>query len=431
MTSAFPLKQSARLFALADANAFYASAEQVFRPQLAGRPVLVLSNNDGCVIARSREARAVPGVTMGAPVHTIQRQLREHGITVCSANFELYGDLSRRLLDVLGPFAAEVDPYSIDESFLDLTPVPVSDHVSVAERLRAAVYQWTGLVVSVGLGPSKTLAKLACDLAKEAPTGVCDLRERHAQEEALAQVPVEDIWGIGRQRAAYLRAHGVETAYEFAYATDPAWVKRHLYVPVARTQWELRGVSCLPLETVPAHRQHILCAKSFGRPVRELNELKEALADYTARVASKARAQGSAGATVVLSLATNGFRANEPQYSKSITLHLPRPTAYVPELLRSLYPALERIYRPGFAFHRVGILLCDLVPEAPQQGQLFTPPPDARDEEIMTVMTRINERFGRDAIRFLATGTTRPWQMQQTARSLRYTTRWSEIAQAQ
>jgi len=426
----FSWRQTPLTFALADANSFYASCEEVFRPALVGQPVIVLSNNDGCVIARSRAAKRLPGVAMGAPVHTLRRQIRAYGITVCSANFALYGDLSRRMLDVFSQYAADVDPYSIDEAFLDLTPIPDTEKATWAQRLRQAVYQTVGVWVSVGVAPTKTLAKIATDQAKEDPRGVCVLLDRRAQEEALARTPVEDIWGIGSRRAAYLRAHGVETAYEFAYATDPAWVKRHLYVPVARTQWELRGVACLPLETVPAPRQQILCAKSFGRPVRELSELKEALADYTARVAAKARAQGSLGATAVLWLATNGFRKDEPQYSQSITLHLPRPTAFVPDLLRSLYPALERLYRPGYNYHRVGVLLCDLVPETPQQGQLFAPPPDARDEEIMAAMTRINERFGRDTIRFLATGTTRPWQMQQTARSPRFTTRWSELAKA-
>ncbi len=422
-------RQATLSFALADCNAFYASCEQVFRPALAGTPTIVLSNNDGCVIARSIEAK--PLVKMGIAVHTIQREIRDFNINVCSANFALYGDVSRRVMDVLGQFAADVDPYSIDEAFLNLNPVPDADRANYATRIREAVHQWTGVWVSIGVAPTKTLAKLANDLAKHDPSGVCDLSAQRAQEEALAAVPVEDIWGIGRQRAAFLHAHGLETAYEFAYVADHAWVKRHLYVPVARTQLELRGVSCLPLETVPAKRQQIMCAKSFGRPVSAVGELKEALAHYTALVCAKARAQGSLASTVNLWLTTNTFRANEPQYSKNVTLHLPRPTAYVPELLRSLYPALERLFRPNFDYHRVGLLLCDLVPEAPQQAQLFTPLPDARDEEIMAVMTRINERYGRDAIRFLATGTTRPWQMQQTARSPRYTTRWSEIAQAQ
>lgn len=415
-------------FALADCNAFYASCEQVFRPSLANTPTIVLSNNDGCVIARSIEAK--PYIKMGIAVHKVQKQIRDYGINVCSANFALYGDISRRVMDVLGSFAAEVDPYSIDEAFLNLTPVPTNDRAAYAARIRETVHQWTGVWVSIGVAPTKTLAKLANDLAKQSLTGVCDLTERRAQEEALAAIPIEEIWGIAGRRGAALRAHGIETAYEFAYIADPGWVKRHLYTPVARTQLELRGVSCLPLEVAPAARQQIMCAKSFGRPVTALNELKEALAHYTAMCCAKARAQDSLASTVSIWLATNSFRTNEPQYSKSVVIHLPRPTAYAPEMLRSAYPALERIYREGYRYHRVGVLLAELVPAMPLQGQLFTPPPDERDEEIMEVMTRINQRYGQGTIRFLAAGTEQPWQMQQLYRSPRYTTRWEELAQA-
>ncbi len=429
MATPFPLTQSPLAFALADCNAFYASCEQVFRPSLAGMPTIVLSNNDGCVIARSVEAK--PLVKMGIAVHKIQREIRDFGINVCSANFALYGDISRRVMDVLGQFAADIDPYSIDEAFLNLTPVPDLDRAGYAERIRETVHQWTGVWVSIGVAPTKTLAKIANDQAKLSPTGVCDLSAPDEQERALAEIPVEEVWGIGSRRGATLRAHGIETAYEFAYCADPSWVKRHLYVPVARTQLELRGVSCLPLETVPAKRQQVMCAKSFGRPISELSELKEALAHYASLVCAKARAQGSLASVINLWLSTNTFRADEPQYSKSVTLHLPRPTAFAPELLRSAYPALERIYRSGYQYHRVGILLGELVPEAPLQGQLFTPLPDERDDEIMDVMTRINERYGNNSIRFLAAGTTQPWQMKQLYRSPRYTTRWSELAKAQ
>ena len=422
----FTVTQSPLAFALADCNSFYVSCEQVFRPSLAHTPTIVLSNNDGCVIARSAEAK--PLVKMGIAVHKIQREIREFNINVCSANFALYGEISRRVMDVLGQFAAQVDPYSIDEAFLDLSPVP--HRANYAERIRETVHQWTGIWVSVGIAPTKTLAKLANDQAKVSPTGVCDLSDPREQERVLAEIPVEEVWGIGARRGATLRAQGIETAYEFAYCADPPWVKRHLFVPVARTQLELRGVSCLPIEMVPARRQQIMCAKSFGRPVSDLPELKEALAHYTSLVCAKARSQASLASSVTLWLATNSFRECEPQYSKSITIHLPRASAYAPEILRSAYPALERIYRPGYQYHRVGILLSELVPEAPQQGHLFDAPPDARDDEIMEVMTRINERYGNNSIRFLAAGTTQPWQMKQRYRSPRYTTRWQELAHA-
>ena len=422
----------APVFGLADCNNFYASCETVFRPHLAGKPVIVLSNNDGCVIARSREAKAL-GVPMGAAAHTLKALIKAQGVVVCSANFPLYGDLSQRVMDVLGRFTPALDVYSIDEAFLDLTPVPPQERASYAGRIRAAVHQWTGIWVSVGVAPTKTLAKAANDTAKHQPTGALTLHTEAEIDVLLRTLAVEDVWGIGARRGATLRAHGITTAYALKQASH-AWVKRHLYTPVARTQLELWGVACLPLEAARATKQQIMSSRSFGQPVQELGDLKEALAQYATRACEKLRAQRSLARVITVWLSTNQFREDEPHYSRSCTLTLPRATAYTPEIVRSAFAGLERLYRPGLRYHKTGIALADLVADTVIQPTLFTPPPDARQTEVARVMDAINARFGRDTIHLAATGVTQRaqrWRMRQAHRSPRYTTQWSELGQVQ
>ena len=416
--------------ALADCNNFYASAERLFRPDLCARPVIVLSSNDGNVIARSPEAKAL-GIAMGAPFHELTALIARHHIAVCSANFALYADMSDRVMGVLEQFTPHLEVYSIDESFLDLSHLPAAARHSVASQIRSTVRTWTGIPLSIGIAPTKTLAKLANDHAKALPEGICLLTTDVEIAHALQRTLIEEIWGIGARRAAFLRRHGIIAAADFAQA-DYAWVKRHLYTPVARTLLELRGIACISIEQNRTQRKAtITCSRAFGRPIVTLDELKEALALYVTRAAEKLRAQHALARSLEVFVSTNPFQRHRPQYAKSARVRLPRATTYTPELLRAALAGLERIYRAGIAYHKAGVLLTDLVDDAIVQEHLFAPLMDARHIEVMQLVDAINARYGRDTIGMAMRATTATgWQTRQAQLSPRYTTRWEDLAHA-
>jgi DNA polymerase V len=433
------------LFGLADCDCFYSSCEAVFRPDWQGRPLVVLGNNDGNIIARSRQAKAL-GVPMGAALHQVRDLIQRHDIIVCSANFALYGDLSQRVMAILDQYTPQLDVYSIDEAFLGLAPVatlPLAQRRAFVAEARARVARWTGIPVSVGVAQTKTLAKAAAETAKHDPTqeGVCVLgseREAPGAREALLRaLPIGDVWGIGPRRARLLAGYGMVTALDLAQA-DARWVRQHLTVTGARTQLELRGVSCLPLDEPPAQRQQLCTSRSFGRPVTALSELREAAALFTAHGAERCRAQHTLARRLTMFVTTNEFRADEPQYSAHATLPLPRATADTLELLEAASAALARVWRPGFSYHKLGVILSEFTPDAVRQGELFSEAeltPGAihrereRSEALMRTLDAINARFGRDVIRPLSAGIAQPWRMKQAQRSPRYTTRWSELAE--
>jgi DNA polymerase V len=419
---------SASCYGLADCNNFYAACETVFRPKLAGKPMIVLSNNDGCVIARSQAAKAL-GVTMGQPAYELTALITRQDLIVCSANFALYGDMSARVMEVLARSAPRLDVYSIDEAFLDLTVVPPSRRARYAAHLRAQVRQWTGIPVSIGLASTKTLAKAANDRAKKLPAGILELGSQTGIDTLLKEMAASDVWGIGQRRGAFLRTQHIETAYDFKCA-DTAWVRRQLSVVSARTQLELRGISCLPLDEGREPKQQIMSSRSFGTPVRELAALKEALAQYTTRATEKLRRQHSLATTLTVFISTNVFREDERQYHKSATVTLPRATAYTPEILGVAHRALERIYRAGYRYHKAGVLLGGFVSDAYEQGDLFAAPPDPRHEALMQVLDTVNRRFGRDTLHLVSVGKRgqRAWEMKQAHLSPHYTTRWSDLA---
>lgn len=414
--------------ALADCNNFYASAERVFRPDLCARPVIVLSNNDGNVIARSSEAKAL-GISMGAPFHELKPLIARHNIAVCSANFALYADMSDRVMGVLDRFTPQLEVYSIDESFLDLSHLPAATHDTVASQIRRTVRTWTGIPLSIGIAPTKTLAKLANDRAKTLPEGICMLTSNVAIAHALQCTPIEDIWGIGTRRGAFLRRHDITTAAAFAQA-DYAWVKRHLYIPVARTLLELRGIACITIEQNRTQRKAITCSRAFGRPIVTRDELQEALALYVTRAAEKLRAQHALARSLEVFVSTNSFQQQRPQYAKSTHVRLPRATNYTPELLRAALAGLERIYREGVSFHKAGVMLTDIVDDTIVQEHLFAPLVDARHTEVMQLVDAINARYGRDSIGMARCAMAPGWQMRQTRLSPRYTTRWEDLAHA-
>jgi DNA polymerase V len=437
------------MFALADCNNFYASCEAVFRPELADRPVIVLSNNDGCVIARNAQAKQL-GIKMAVPVYTLKALIQQHEVVVCSSNFALYADMSNRVMDVLASFTPTLEMYSIDESFLDVSPIAPSERYLHAIRMRSTVRRYTGIPISIGVGPTKTLAKIANHAAKKLESGILVLdphdqayqgqqREQDSTTDALLDglldaLVVEEIWGIGQRRGAWLRQHGIRTALEFKQA-DIAWLRRHLSVTVARTALELRGISCLPLSAMRARKQQICVSRSFGREVTTLVEMKEAVAHYAARAGERLRANGTLARALTVFVTTNGFRADRAQYHKSATVKLPRATAYTPEIIAQAHTLLAKIWKPGYSYHKAEVVLGDLVMDAYEQLELFAPPPPAPEDQrqaraVMAAVDQINGRFGRDTLRLAASGIERPWGMRQANRSPRYTTRWEELVRA-
>ncbi|MBN1902493.1 Y-family DNA polymerase, partial [Candidatus Sumerlaeota bacterium] len=350
-----------KIFALVDCNNFYASCERVFNPRFEGKPVVVLSNNDGCVIARSEEAKAI-GVKMGQPAFQSEGLFKKHGVLVFSSNYSLYGDMSDRVMETLEQFTSDIEVYSIDEAFLAL-PYDASEEITNHARdIRQTVKKWTGIPVSIGIGSTKTLAKIASKIGKKNPSlkGVFNIAEHERMDEILGKFPVGDIWGVGPRYEAFLKKHGINTALQLKNSSD-AWVKKHMSVMGLRTVMELRGVPCFSLEEMPVPKKGIMSSRSFGRPVESLDELKEALASYTACAAEKLRSQNSAASILHVFLMTNRFKKNEPQYYSSSTTVLPIPSSYTPEMIRFAQEQLEKIYKSGYRYKKIGVFLAEIV----------------------------------------------------------------------
>jgi len=417
-----------RAFALVDCNSFYASCEKVFAPALANRPVVVLSNNDGCIVARSAEAKAL-GIPMGKPLFQCEGLIKRHGVAVFSSNYALYGDMSARVMATLGRFTPSMEIYSIDEAFLDLTGMPIA-LTPYGRRIRETVLRWTGIPVSVGIGPTKTLAKVANKLAKQDPAfaGVLDLTGRLDREALLAKIGVEDVWGIGRQYAAMLERHGVRTALDFARLPRD-FVKKRMTVGGLHTLLELNGVSCLPLEQAPAPKKSIVSSRSFGVPVTTLEDMREALAWHVSRAAEKLRAQHGLTSGLLVYVQTNTFIANEPQYAASDTTALPVPTAHTSELLRAGLKLLERLFKQGYRYKKVGVMLLGIEVSGSVQGSLLAPAKEEsqRRKALMRALDQANAKWGKEMVRLAATGLKRSWAMRQERRSPRYTTMWAEL----
>ncbi len=421
-----------QIFALADCNSFYASCERVFDPSLAGRPVIVLSNNDGCVIARTAEAKAL-GIVGFEPFFKYQSIIEKNNVAVYSANFTLYGDLSSRVMSVLRSFAPQTEVYSVDEAFLVLTGV-AADPAQYCRGIKDTVKQWTGLPVSIGIGPSKTLAKLANRIAKQQAEhgGVFDLTDRPDIDALLDGVDVQDVWGVGRRYAAFLRSRGIGTALQLRDADD-RFVKKHMTVMGLRTVEELRGHPCISIEELRKPKQAILTSRSFGKDIGTLRELREAVAEFTAMCAEKLRAQRSAAALVMVFLETNSFREG-PQYSNAATIGITEPTDYTPALLAAAHQGLARIFKPGYPYKRCGVLLSGLVPTAEVQLDCFAaergPAGDAGHAgkaALMGALDAVNARWGRNTLKYAAAGVERPWKMRQLKLSPRFTTQWEDL----
>ena len=411
--------------ALVDCNNFYASCERVFNPRLIGRPVVVLSNNDGCVIARSEEAKAL-GIAMGTPAFENKETFQRHGVEVLSSNYALYGDMSARVMSILRSQAPGIEVYSIDEAFLALDD---DQGEEFARGLRSQVRRWTGIPVSVGIAPTKVLAKLANRVAKKTPelNGVFDLTTAGDPDEILAGIKCADIWGIGSRLAARLGRGGIRTARDLKQA-DMAWVRRELGVVGERIARELNGTPCLTLEEMPPPKKGIASARSFGRPVESLAELEEALSTYTARVAEKLRAGHLLATQIHVFVTTNPFNTSQSQYTAGSQTTLLRPSNRTPDLISAVLPLLRKIYRPGHRYKKTGIFVTELVPEGCVQLSLFDEPAGASPRKALEdAVDQLNRRYGTNTVRYGAMGTRQRWGMRQERKSQGFTTRWSEL----
>ncbi|WP_242918040.1 Y-family DNA polymerase [Pontibacter liquoris] len=418
------------LFALVDCNNFYASCERVFNPGLEGKPVVILSNNDGCVIARSNEAKAL-GLKMGQPVFQVQELIEKHQVQVFSSNYELYGDMSARVVETLSQFSPHLEVYSIDESFLDLGNFYQTDLTAYAKNIKETVGQWTGIPVAVGVAPTKTLAKLANRLSKKSAKagGVLVLTEEKHIEAALKRTQVGDVWGIGRRYALKLSGLGVHTAWDLRNVTD-AFAKKHLTVVGLRTVKELRGEPCQDLELLPPAKQNICTSRSFGTAITQVTEIEEALATHVVRCATKLRRQKSrAGAMTVFAM-TSRFAGEGELYSNCRTVTFDTPTDSEPELIRYALKALREIYRPGFRYRKTGLLLLDLVPAECVQLSLLDTVDREKHAQLMQTLDALRERFGHSAVKYGAQGTEQRWGLRQEKLSPCYSTRLEDLLKA-
>jgi DNA polymerase V len=409
------------VIALADCNNFYVSCERVFRPSLEKRPVIVLSNNDGCAVARSNEAKAI-GIPMGAPYHQIRKLCERNGVVVLSSNYELYGDMSSRVVSVLARFAPELEVYSIDESFLDLTGVP--DPLSLSIRMRDQVKQWTGIPISVGLGSTKTLAKAANRLAKKQGIG-CELVKKDDRK-ALERITIEDVWGIGRRLSARLRRIGLLNALAVCTGSFAIYSFDWGRYPGAHTTGTGR-ISCLEMEEVAPPRKNTCCSRSFGKPVMELEELEEAVANYAIRATRKVRSEGSLASGLQVFIMTNRFREDQPQYSNSRVLGLDEPTDDPIRIVQNAKKMLQEMYRPGYAYKKAGVILLDLVSSAARQGLLFEEHGSPRRKEFVNAVEEAASRYGGGGAFWGGQGIGKQWRMRREMRTPRYTTCWDDL----
>lgn len=423
------------IFALVDVNNMYVSCERAFNPRLRDRPVVVLSNNDGCAVARSNEVKQL-GVKMGTPWFQMKDLAQQHGIVGLSSNYTLYADMSNRLVSILREYSPNIEVYSIDESFLNLTGMVGiwESHTIMGQDIRARILQWTALPVCVGVGHSKTLAKLANHIAKKFPLfdGVADLTTMSAARQAwlYKRIDVGEIWGVGRRISAALREMGILTVQDLMDA-PPKAMRSRFGVVMERTCEELRGHSCLDLEEVTPARKEIVSSRSFGSMVLTVEELAESVSTYIARAGEKLRGQQSLCGAVHVFIHTNPFRRTDPQYSNGVTIPLTEPSADNRVLTSAAFRGLGMIFREGFKYKKAGVMLMNLAPASFHQGGLFdsgiTP---RRSVAAMAALDELNQRYGRDVVHLASAGLVRRWAMLAENRTPRYTTRWDELPKA-
>lgn len=415
------------MFALVDCNNFYASCERVFDPSLEHRPVVVMSNNDGCVIARSNEAKAL-GVEMGVPVFEIEPFLRKHDVAVFSSNYALYGDMSQRVMNTLSTFTPELEVYSIDEAFLGLHGFSHFNLHEYAAAIKRVTGKNTGIPVSVGIGPTKTLAKAANHFAKRVPEnrGIYVVGSEEQRVAAFKELPIRKVWGIGRSYEKMLVAGGITTAYDFTLR-PASWVKTKMSIVGVRTQMELQGVPCNELEIEPEPNKAVCTARSFGRMQTEFQTIAEAVSAFAARCALKLRMQHTCASIIMVFIHTNQHREDLLQYAQNRVIKLPVASNSDFELCRYAKAALKEIFKAGYHYKKAGVVLSGIVPEANVQTSLFDIVDRERQAKALQSMDDLNAVYGRDKVRIGAQGFERKWKLRQERLSPCYTTRMEDV----
>jgi DNA polymerase V len=419
------------LIALVDCNNFYVSCERVFRPDLIGKPVAVLSNNDGCMVARSQEVKDL-GIKMGVPVFQVQHLVKQHNIQLFSSNYTLYADMSARVMSILEGFAPNIEIYSIDESFLDLTGVCEQDPIVYGQKIRRTVFRATGIPVCVGMGPTKTLAKLANYGAKKwkHTDGVLDLSDPVRREKFMKLVPVGEVWGIGSRTTAKLNQLGIQTVWDLA--TQPSKrIQAQFNVMVARTILELNGIGCMSLEEIAPDKQQIVCSRSFSRKLTDFKELSEALAEYCTRAAEKLRYQQSVTGYITVFIRTNLFNPSDPQYQSSASIKLNAATQDTRTIITTANRILKELYRPNYKYHKCGVQLSHIQPVLSfAQNDLFDVAGNSlleKSDQLMQTFDKINRRFPK-SLSMAASGFDKTWIAKAERKTKHYTTDWNELA---
>ncbi|MBN3039551.1 MAG: Y-family DNA polymerase [Candidatus Omnitrophica bacterium] len=415
------------VFALVDCNNFYVSCEKIFNPKLIGKPVVVLSNNDGCVVSRSDEAKAL-GIKTGTPLFKCRDILKKNKGYFYSSNYSLYGDISQRIMFILRRFSPHIEIYSIDEAFLDFKDVKIDDFCAYIKNIKRTIRQWIGVEVSIGIGPTKTLAKIANHIAKKDPQyrGVFDISAYPDIDSLLAGVAVEDIWGVGRQYKKILNNRGIFNALELKNASE-IWVQDKMTIVGLKMVWELKGKSCLALEQADVNKKTIVSSRSFGREVRDISELKEAVSSHVSTALKKLRSQGSIASFIAVFLSTNPFKET-PQYSNCAGINLIEASSYTPEFTKKAILLLEAIYKKGYSYKKCGVYLAEIMPENRLQMTLFIKDKEReKNKQLMKLIDGINKRFEESKIHMACEGIDQGWKMKQSFKSGRFTTRWNEL----
>ncbi|HZH94312.1 MAG TPA: Y-family DNA polymerase [Flavisolibacter sp.] len=416
------------MYALVDCNNFYVSCERVFQPQYNGKPVIVLSNNDGCAIARSEEAKAL-GIEMGAALHLVQDLVKSHDVKVFSSNYTLYGDMSSRVMHVLSSYARHIENYSIDESFLFLGDMKLHDLFKIGMKIRQQVKQWTGIPVSVGVAPTKTLAKLANRYAKKMhrDKGVYALDTKEKIEQVLKWCEIGDVWGIGRQYATKLQAMGIGTAYDFTLVPEE-WVRKNMTVVGQRMYNELKSIPTIVFEEVAPAKKGICTSRSFGNLITDKDEIKKAVANHAAAVALKLRKQNSCTALIQVFLQTNPHRTQDKQFHRQLSWQIPTATSSTNLLIVYACQAIDMLYRRGYNYNKAGVVAVDIVPREQVQSSLWDSAGNVKNAAVMTTLDDVNKSMGAGTLKYSRQGYSDKGKLRTQYLSKCYTTRLEHIA---
>lgn len=414
-----------KIFALVDCNNFYASCERVFNPKLEGKPIVVLSNNDGCVVARSNEAKAL-GIPMGAPYFKYKQLINRNQVHVFSSNYTFYGDMSARVMTSLKSLVNDIEIYSIDEAFLDISSFYYCDLEDTALEIRRLIKQWTGIPVSIGIGPTKTLAKVANRQAKkDERKNVFDIRDKNKREEILKNLPLEEIWGISTRWGRRLRKIGVETAYDLTQA-DTRHVRKTISIVGERIQHELNGVSCIGIEEVK-NKKNIISSKSFGKKVKSLGELEEAVSNYTARACEKLRAQNSRAQGLYVFLRTSPFIETDRRYSNGTSTYFTIPTSNTSKVVKEAKQLTKKLFLDGYEYQKIGVMLLNITDTENEQYSFYENENYDKSDQVMETLDSINHRYGSSTMTTGAQGIRNDWKMRSEKKSAAYTTNILQI----